>query len=197
VANDILMARNTMDAEELNSVRQVSQLRFASDIAPDAFAGYIGTNRKGHQVVERLPAQDDPMLERVLLIRERDYMFIDTLNEHYATFYSEMEEPYDDWRGFSYEEQKALRQMRKERNWSYVAGAIMASGRQRDLHQARDRYPEGVQDPRRSAQGAGRLSRCRGRPDAGRCRGTDPAVERIGRGPVRRVAHPAATDLRE
>ena len=35
-------------------------------------------------------------------------MFVDTLNEFYNDFYARMDRPYDDWRAYSYEEQKAL-----------------------------------------------------------------------------------------
>ncbi len=35
-------------------------------------------------------------------------MLIDTLNEFYADFYARMDKPYDDWRAYSYEEQKSL-----------------------------------------------------------------------------------------
>jgi hypothetical protein len=39
-----------------------------------------------------------------------------------------MDEPYDSWRSFSYEEQMALDQLRKERLWKTILGAAMVAG---------------------------------------------------------------------
>ena len=77
-------------------------------MSPDRYAGYLATDGKGRAKVVRLPAADDPMILRVSAIRERDHMFVDTLNEFYNDFYARMDRPYDDWRAYSYEEQKAL-----------------------------------------------------------------------------------------
>ena len=77
-------------------------------MAPDPYAAYLVTGKKGRARVERLPAADDPMMARVAAIRERDHMLVDTLNEYYADFYARMDRPYDDWRAYSYDEQNAL-----------------------------------------------------------------------------------------
>ena len=42
----------------------------------------------------RLPADNDPMMARVLNIRDREYMFVDTLNAHYEKFYTNMRPSY-------------------------------------------------------------------------------------------------------
>ena len=64
------------------------------------------------------------MLERVVAIRERDQMFIDTLQEHYLTFGSEMHAPYQEWRKQSYEEAVALQQLQSESTRQLIAGAL-------------------------------------------------------------------------
>lgn len=129
IANDILKKRNKLDDEEIQQLRTLSQLKFAADLAPTAFADYLKVNeKKGRYSIEKLPTKDDPMMERVTLIRERDYMFIDTLNEFYANFYSEMDEPYDNWRAFSYEEQKQLDKLRKAALMEKIFGAAAIIG---------------------------------------------------------------------
>ncbi|MGH9462480.1 MAG: hypothetical protein ACRD1X_14800, partial [Vicinamibacteria bacterium] len=106
IANDILEQRNELGAEDIAEIRLVSQLKFAADLAPTPFAEYLEVDEGSH-AIKKLPTRDDPMMRRVASIRERDYMFIDTLTEFYAGFYSKMDEPYDSWRAFSYEEQRA------------------------------------------------------------------------------------------
>ncbi len=104
VANDMLAAREKLVAADLEAIRRVSDLRFAADLAPYAFKDYLKQDKKGNYKVQRLPAADDPLPARIELIRERDYAFVDTLNEHYALFSENVAEPYQNWRRYSYDE---------------------------------------------------------------------------------------------
>jgi len=128
IANDLLERRTKIDAEDIERVRRVSQLTFAVDLAPTPFGEYLAVDGKGRYSIHKLPAVDDPMMRRVAHIRERDYMFIDTLNEFYAGFCSRMEEPYDSWRAFSYEEQMVLDQLRRAAMWEKILGAAAIFG---------------------------------------------------------------------
>lgn len=128
VANDLLGHRETLDAAELVRVRRVSALRFASALSPEAFSAYLDS-RKGRFALLRLPAEDDPTVKRVASIRERDLMFVDTLNEHYLTFYDRMGDPYRSWRAYSYEEQEAIdRITRESRLKKILGGAAVLAG---------------------------------------------------------------------
>jgi hypothetical protein len=128
IANDLLAARDQRDAGELRELRAIAELAFAADLAPDAFAGYLDVDRRGRTVLARLPAADDPMVERVESIRERDYLFVDTLTEHYANFYAQMDESYRNWRQFSYEEEKARAKARRQARTRKVLGALAILG---------------------------------------------------------------------
>jgi hypothetical protein len=128
IANDILKKRRKLEDKYVEKIQTVSQLRFASELAPTAFGDYLEVDKKGRYKIERLPSDDDPMLERVSRIRERDYMFIDTLNEYYADFYTRMDEPYDNWRAFSYEEQVALEKLRSQARLEKILGAAAIIG---------------------------------------------------------------------
>lgn len=128
IANDLLTARNKLKPGSIETIREVAELKFAADLAPDAFADYLETNRKGRQKIERLPAAGDPMIARIAEIRERDYMFVDTLNEHYAQFCTRMDRPYDDWRAFSFEEQVALQELRRAARMRKIMGALAIFG---------------------------------------------------------------------
>ena len=68
------------------------------------------------------------MMRRVASIRERDLMFVDTLNEYYVSFYEQMRGSYGDWRKNSYEEQAALDKIARESMLKKILGgaAILA-----------------------------------------------------------------------
>jgi hypothetical protein len=124
VANDLLAARKRLDDRELVEVRQVARLRFAGALAPDAFAKYLKTSGKERVKAQRLPAADDPMLRRIDAIRERDAMFVDTLNEYYGGFHEKMEAPYGQWRKYSYDEQVSLDKIKKSARLKTILGAF-------------------------------------------------------------------------
>jgi hypothetical protein len=108
LANDMVSFRQTLAGPDLENVRRISELRFASDLAPYAFRSYLTTDKKkGTYQLTRLPADDDPLLTRMDRIRERDYALLDTVNDHYALFSEKMSESYTNWRRYSYDELEA------------------------------------------------------------------------------------------
>ena len=128
VANDIANYKQQLSAAEIENIRTISKLKFARDFAPDAYDDYLKQTDKEQITINRLPADDDPMMERLASIRERDYMFIDTLNEYYADFHAQMEGPYDGWRSYSYEEQDALDRLRRQARIEKILGVAAIVG---------------------------------------------------------------------
>jgi hypothetical protein len=128
VANDLVRARDKRKPKELAEVHELARLRFAASLSPDPYARYFAVRKDGRVRVERLPAPDDPMIGRVSAIRERDHMFVDTLNEHYSDFYARMDKPYDDWRAYSYTEQVALDSIRRKSNLKKILGGVAVLG---------------------------------------------------------------------
>ena len=59
---------------------------------------------EGRYQVARLPAEGDPLYERVERIRARDGDLIDTVSDYYGTFSDAVKEPYGDWRRYSFDE---------------------------------------------------------------------------------------------
>jgi hypothetical protein len=100
LANDLLAARRKLSAEQRVQIREVSDLRFANDLAPYAFGSYLTQDRKG--MLTCACRSRDPMMERMDRVRERDYTLVDTLNEHYTTFGAKMSESYTNWRKYSH-----------------------------------------------------------------------------------------------
>jgi len=111
IANDLAEVRQSLPAADNATIRQVAKLRFAADLAPEAFADDLQVDGRGRYTIVHLPAADDPMLQRVLAIRERDLLLIDTLNGHYDNFSRSMESPYNEWRKSRSEEAAALRKI--------------------------------------------------------------------------------------
>ena len=68
------------------------------------------------------------MLTRVRGLRQRHYVFVDTLQGHYTGFAEDMYTPYQEWRKASYEETVALRELEAESQREMIAGgaAILA-----------------------------------------------------------------------
>ena len=114
IANDIAALKNDMSSEDMQRIRTVAKLKFARDIAPDAFDSYLQENKEGEFEINRLPAESDTFMERTLLIREREYMFMDTLNAHYESFYTRMWPDYMSWRESDRLERIALAKMKRD-----------------------------------------------------------------------------------
>jgi len=127
IANDLLKVSRKLDEEDIVEIRRVSELRFANYLAPTAFEEYLEVKKNKYKI-ERLPTYEDPMMLRLAEIRERDFMFVDTLNEYYADFDAQMKESYDGWRAFSYEEQVALDKLNKTKNIERILGIAAVVG---------------------------------------------------------------------
>lgn len=123
VANDILEAKSQLAKQDARNLRTISELRFASDLSPHSFGDHLHTQDQQEYTINRLPAPNDPMLQRIRKIRERDYMLIDTLDVYYANFYRDMQQPYWDWRKNSLEERVALSEVQRSANQRLLLGA--------------------------------------------------------------------------
>ncbi len=129
IANDIRKQRKKLTQEQLVAIRNTSEIRYAAGLSPDPFADYISSGPNGQSSITRLPASDDPMLNRVRKVRDREFLFIDTINEHYSNFYLEMWEPYENWRKYYMIEAEQRREVeRRAKQTKFVAALIMIAG---------------------------------------------------------------------
>jgi hypothetical protein len=128
IANDIARFKMQLSPSEIATIRTVSKLKFAQEFAPDAFEGYLAKDKKGHLSVKRLPADNDPMMERLLKIREREYMYVDTLNNQYERFYNEMWPSYENWRDLNLTERQAIKKIKREALTKTLIGALLIAG---------------------------------------------------------------------
>jgi hypothetical protein len=129
IANDMLAYRQAMATADLQTVRNVSELRFAAEMAPYAFKDYLTQDkRKGTFQIARLPADNDPLMVRSDRIRERDYALLDTINEYYSLFSDNMSAPYTNWRRYSYSEIEAEDEAKRSAFTRKLLGAAAVVG---------------------------------------------------------------------
>ena len=129
IANDILQYRvRNLDSDELVNIRTVARLQFAKRFAPQVFDEYLETNGRGIIEVKRLPAQNDPLLARIDTIRERDYLYIDALQDYYGNFVRQMEGPYTQFRRLSYEEVMKFDKLQAQARRNMVLGLAAIVG---------------------------------------------------------------------
>ena len=128
IANDMAEYKLKLDGAEIKAIRTVSKLKFARTFAPDAFNGYLAQDKEGRLSIKRLPADNDPMMARLLNIREREYMYVDTLNQQYDRFYNQMWPSYENWRQMNLTERKAIESIRRKAITRQLLGALLVAG---------------------------------------------------------------------
>jgi hypothetical protein len=128
VANDLAEQRMKLSPQEAQAIRTVAQLRFANRFAPEVYNGYLKRGPNDLLTVNRLPAQGDPMMGRLLKIRDRELLFVDTLNQQYEGFYARMWPSYENWRRSALDEQKARDKIERDALIREVGGALLLAG---------------------------------------------------------------------
>ena len=124
ITNDMLAYYQRFSAEDVLGLRTITELKFAKEFSAQAYSEHLDTDGKGRLFIKRLPASDDPILMRIRQIRERDYMFIDTMQEYYSSFVGRMYDPYFEWRRAFYEEDQALREVKSQANQRLIGGIL-------------------------------------------------------------------------
>ena len=128
IANDMAQFKLELAAGQIGKIRTTSKLKFAREFAPDAYQGYLAEGNNKELVIKRLPADDDPMMDRLLKIREREYMYVDTLNQQYDGYYNAMWPSYENWRQLNMTERKAIKEIKKKALTRQLIGALLIAG---------------------------------------------------------------------
>lgn len=124
IASDMAAYHSQFSAAEIETIRTVAELKFARDFSPEVFHDHLEADGRGRYRIKRLPAVNDPSLLQVRRIRERDHVFVDAMQEYYASFVDRMEAPYLEWREAFYLESQALKELRAEANSRVIGGAL-------------------------------------------------------------------------
>ncbi|MDJ0723422.1 MAG: hypothetical protein QNJ04_17420 [Desulfobacterales bacterium] len=127
IANDLAAHRQKLAAGSVERIRAVAQLQFAREFSPEAFDAYLIENEEQEITLNRLPADDDPQMARLMAIRERDHMYIDTLNQYYDGFYAGMWPAYENWRKLDLTERLAREEIEKSAMLRKAGGALLVA----------------------------------------------------------------------
>ena len=100
IARELLVARDRLSPAEQRSIQGTSQMRYAFDLAPGVFGEYLQETDDGRWSLLRLPARNDPMLERIEMIRGTEFLFTDTIDNKFRELSMELARTYRVWREY-------------------------------------------------------------------------------------------------
>jgi hypothetical protein len=100
IANELAAARNQMGDAAVSNIKGTSLIRYASELAPSAFSGYLGQADDGTLQLLRLPARNDPMLIRIETIRNTEFLITDTVDTQFREFNADLARTYRVWREY-------------------------------------------------------------------------------------------------
>lgn len=104
IVRDLQNTAMQLTERERTDIKTTALLRYGFGLVPSAFSSYLEESADGVVTLKRLPASDDPILRRIVTIREREYIFIDVVDQEYRQFYEDVKPVYDLWRQFQREQ---------------------------------------------------------------------------------------------
>ena len=124
ITDDLLEYRLTLSKSDIQRIRAVAEMRFAQSFSSEAFGEHVSQEESGQYRLLKLPSEDDPMLASVRKVREREYLFIDTIDEYYANFHRSVYPTYQVWRKASYVDMITYKKLQTQAKNRIVGGAI-------------------------------------------------------------------------
>ena len=124
ITDDLLEYRLTLSTSDIQQIRAVAEMRFAQSFSSEAFGEHVIQEESGQYRLLKLPSEDDPMLASVRKVREREYLFIDTIDEYYANFHRSVYPTYQVWRKASYVDMITYKKLQTQAKNRIVGGAI-------------------------------------------------------------------------
>ena len=124
ITDDLLDFRLTLSKSDIQQIRAVAEMRFAQSFSSEAFGEHVSQEESGQYRLLKLPSEDDPMLASVRKVREREYLFIDTIDEYYANFHRSVYPTYQVWRKASYVDMITYKKLQTQAKNRIVGGAI-------------------------------------------------------------------------
>lgn len=119
VAEAIVNEVKKRSNEELTSLRDLTEVRFASALAPESFGDHV--EREGDRTrLKSLPAENDPMFRNTLGVRVQNGIFMAKMGEQYQKFYDDTQESYLVYQKSAFE---AVKEYKKERKKAWITGA--------------------------------------------------------------------------
>ena len=80
------------------------------------------------QVARPCLRKNDPVINRIEDIRERDYLYVDALQDYYSNFVRQMESPYTEYRRMSYDEVMKMDRLAADSRRNMIMGVAAIIG---------------------------------------------------------------------
>ncbi len=133
ISNRLAEIKETLSVAELERIRRTTDMRFAADLAPDAFGDYVKKDDvTGTYELLRLPAPQDPNYMRVKTLKTQELLVLGKIEEYYNGLHEGVWLPYLAWRGQVRELSIALEEARakatNERTRALIAAAVTLAG---------------------------------------------------------------------
>lgn len=127
IADDLQREAASQGAAALQEAHAVSQLQFAQRFAPEQFGSYLAQDSDGRTRVQRLPALEDPAMQRITDLRARDLMFVDRIHAYTGDYARGMQASYDRWRQTSHTEVTKMNELKTSGTLRKIGGALAAA----------------------------------------------------------------------
>jgi hypothetical protein len=100
IVAELAGVRDSLGDAAVSNIKGTSLMRYAIELAPTAFNGYVEQSNDGTFRVLRLPARNDPMLKRIEAIRNTEFLITDTVDAKFREFNGELTRTYRVWREY-------------------------------------------------------------------------------------------------
>ena len=100
IASAMYEVRLGLDDAALRRIAGTALVRYARELAPNAFSEFLEQGDDGHWELLRMPAYGDPMLRRIELIRNTEFLITDTVDEKYRELNDKLARAYRVWRNY-------------------------------------------------------------------------------------------------
>jgi hypothetical protein len=128
IADDMATHFAALEPEARRAIRRTAEMRFARELVPVAYEDYVKRTAEGGVSVKRLPARGDPLMDKARQVRNRELMFIDSLDAHYAEYRRRTGSLYQTWRQATYREAMARLKLRQQQRERALAGTLSIMG---------------------------------------------------------------------
>ena len=126
-AKEIVKLLKKTSQERLVEIRTITEIKFANAFVPDAFSDHLKVVNK-KIVLQSLPAENDPMLERTRAVRVIDGLFMDKMQTHYEGLVRNTNASYVSWQEHSLTAAKQTREAKSKATGQAILGGLLLLG---------------------------------------------------------------------
>ena len=102
ISNDLAEKLKVKTKLERDLLVNIAILKYAKELSHETFGRFVAED-SGFFVLKGLPAESDPLFKRVKRLRYSEYLFADSVDEHYRSLYRKIGPTYAWWRHYSHE----------------------------------------------------------------------------------------------